>query len=178
MLISEYNGTKGDYFLSNTNEKLFEIQKLSIMVRGMARAAVSAAKVEESGAIVPDQVFANMGKFISNENFQSAIGIIQDMCGSLPANLPYEELFTDESYRSRMQKLLSRKKGISAENQYHLNVFIQNLVASNEGGLMQIGSKHGGGNKEAEKVAIYGNSLRHMSKCKKMAKKLIFYDQD
>ena len=178
MLISEYNGTKGDYFLSNTNEKLFEIYKISIMVRGMARAAVSAAKVQESGAIVPDQVFANMGKFISNETFQNAIGIVQDMAGSLPANLPYEELLVDENYKSRMKKLFARKKGISAEDHYRLNTFIQNLVASNEGGLMQIGSKHGGGNKEAEKVAIYGNSLRRMSQCKKIAKKLIFYEDN
>ena len=47
------------------------------------------------------------------------------------------------------------------------------LVASNEGGLLQFGSKHGGGNKEAEKVAIYGNSLRNMSKCKKHVHKMV-----
>ena len=40
------------------------------------------------------------------------------------------------------------------------------MVASNEGGLLQFGSKHGGGNKEAEKVAIYGNSLRALNECK------------
>ncbi len=38
MLVSEYNGTKGDYFLSNTNEKIFEIYKASILVSGMAAA--------------------------------------------------------------------------------------------------------------------------------------------
>lgn len=178
MLISDFNGTKGEYFLSNTNEKLFEIYKNSIMVRGMARAAVSAAEVEESGAIVPNQIFANMGKYISNEVFQSAIGLVQDMAGSLPVNLPYEELLTDENYSSRLGTLFARKKGISSEDHYRLNTFIQALIASNEGGLMQVGSKHGGGNKEAEKVAIYGNSLRRMSQCKKMAKKLIFYDRD
>lgn len=176
MLISDYNGTKGEYFLSNTNEKLFDIYKTSIMVRGMSQAAVASAKIDDSGAIVPDQVYSNMGKFISNEFFQYAIGIVQDMAGSLPANLPYEELLVDENYKSRLKKLFARKKGISAEDHYRLNTFIQALVASNEGGLMQIGSKHGGGNKEAEKVAIYGNSMRRMSQCKKMAKKLIFYE--
>ncbi|MGD2246169.1 MAG: 4-hydroxyphenylacetate 3-hydroxylase N-terminal domain-containing protein [Candidatus Aminicenantes bacterium] len=176
MLVSEFNGTKGEYFLSNTNEKIFEIYKTSIMVRGMARAAVSAAREDESGAILPDPVFANMGKYISNELFLRGIGIVQDMAGSLPANLPYEQLIEDEGYKTSMQKLFARKKGISMDDHYQLNTFIQALVASNEGGLMQIGSKHGGGNKEAEKVAIYGNSLRHMSQCKKMAKKLIFYE--
>lgn len=174
MLISEFNGTKGEYFLSNTSEKIFEIYKTSIMVSGMAKAAVASAKEDASGAILPDPIYANMGKFISNELFQNAIGIVQDMCGSLPANMPYEELMEDEPFRSRMKKLFARKKGVPMEDHYQLNTFIQALVASNEGGLMQIGSKHGGGNKEAEKVAIYANSLRRMSECKKTARKLIF----
>ncbi len=173
MLVSDYNGTKGEYFLSNTSEKIFEIYKPSIIVRGMAQAAVNSAQETESGAIFPDSVFANMGKYISSECFHEAIRILQDMSGGLPPNLPYENLVTDEKYSGQMKKLLTRKKGISIEDQYKLNEFLRSLVASNEGGLLQVGSKHGGGNKEAEKVAIYGNSLRRMSQCKKHVKKLI-----
>jgi aromatic ring hydroxylase len=88
------------------------------------------------------------------------------MAGNLPANLPYEELLEDEGFRNRMEKLLTRRKGVSIEDQYALNELIRTMVASNEGGLLQIGSKHGGGNKEAEKVAIYGNSLRAINECK------------
>jgi aromatic ring hydroxylase len=172
MLISDYNGTKGEYFLSNTSEKIFEIYKNSIMVRGMARAAVDAAEVTESGAIFPDSVFANMGKYISSEKFHRSMSILQDMAGSLPPNLPYEKLLKDKNYRLQMNKLLIRKKGISIEDQYKLNEFIRVLVASNESGLLQFGSKQGGGNKEAEKVAIYGNSLRRISVCKKLVKRL------
>lgn len=173
MLISDYNGTKGEYFLSNTSEKIFEIYKTSIIVRGMAQAAVHSAQETESGAIFPDTIFANMGKYISSEYFHEAIRILQDMSGGLPPNLPYEKLLKDEKYRHQMKKLLTRKKGIPIEDQYKLNEFIRVLVASNEGGLLQFGSKHGGGNKEAEKVAIYGNSLRNMSKCKKHVKRMV-----
>jgi 4-hydroxyphenylacetate 3-monooxygenase/4-hydroxybutyryl-CoA dehydratase/vinylacetyl-CoA-Delta-isomerase len=175
MLISEYNGTKGEYFLSNTSEKIFEIYKNSIMVRGMGMAAVDSAEMTESGAILPDQVFANMGKFLSSEHFHKSIAILQDMAGSLPTNLPYPELLSDEKFKKSMKVLFSRKKGISPEDHYRLNEFIRTLVASNESGLLQFGSKHGGGNKEAEKVAIYGNSLRRMSQCKKHVKKMIDY---
>lgn len=166
MLISEYNGTKGEYFLSNSSEKVFEIYKTSIMVRGLCIAAIENAKETESGALMPDPLFANMGKYISSENFHAAISTVQDMAGNLPANLPYEELLKDEELRSRMEKLFTRKKGISIEDQYALNELIRILVASNEGGLLQFGSKHGGGNREAEKVAIYGISLRAINECK------------
>jgi len=170
MLISEYNGTKGEYFLSNTSEKIFEIYKTAIIVKGMAKAAIEDATETESGTILPDPVFSNMGKYTSSEFFHYAISILQDMAGSLPANLPFEELLKDDKYKDRMKTLLSRKKGVSIEDQYALNELIRVMVASNEGGLLQVGSKHGGGNKEAEKVAIYGNSLRNMHACKNRIK--------
>lgn len=172
MLISENNGTKGDYFLSNTSEKIFEIYKTSITVRGLAKAAINDAKETESGTIFPDAVFSNMGKYTSSDFFHYAISILQDMAGSLPANLPYEELLKDDKYKAQMKALLTRKKGVSIEDQYAINEFIRVMVASNEGGLLQIGSKHGGGNKEAEKVAIYGNSLRNMHACKNRFKEM------
>ena len=135
-------------------------------------AAIEDAKEMESGAMLPDQVFANMGKYLSSESFHQAISILQDMAGSLPPNLPYEDLLKDERFRESMEKLLIRKKGVSIEEQYALNELIRVMVASNEGGLLQIGSKHGGGNKEAEKVAIYGNSLRAMNACKNHMEKM------
>lgn len=172
MLISEYNGTRGEYFLSNTSEKTFDIYKNAIMVRGLAVAAIDAAVETESGAMMPDAVYANMGKYIASESFHQAISVLQDMSGNLPANLPYEELLKDEKYQEAMKKLLTRKKGISIEDQYALNELIRVMVASNEGGLLQFGSKHGGGNKEAEKVAIFGNSLRAMNACKNHMQKM------
>ena len=176
MLVSEYNGTRGEYFLSNTSEKIFEIYKTAIMVKGLSKAAIEDAEETESGALLPNPVYANMGKYIASESFHHVLGILQDMSGNLPANLPYEELLSDDKYRIQMEKLLSRKKGVSIEEQYALNELIRVLVASNEGGLLQFGSKHGGGNKEAEKVAIYGNSIRAMNACKihmqKMARDL------
>ena len=173
MLASEYNGTKGEYFLSNTSEKIFEIYKASILVSGMAKAAVTAAKEAESGAILPDPVYANMGKYMSSEMLLTAIGILQDMAGSLPVNLPYNELLDDEEYGPKISKLFARKAGLSAKEQYRLNELIRIAAGSNISGLLQVGSKHGGGNKEAEKVAIYGNSLRRMSQCKKQAKRMM-----
>ena len=173
MLISEYNGTKGEYFLSNTSEKIFEIYKQSILVSAMAKSAVGAAQVTESGAIFPDSVYSNMGKYIASEYFPKAISILQDMSGNLPVNLPYPELLRSEEYGAHVKPLFARKKGISAEDHYKLNEWIRVFSASNEAGLLQFGSKHGGGNEEAEKVAIYGNSLRRMSECKKMVKKFV-----
>ncbi|MFC1629138.1 4-hydroxyphenylacetate 3-hydroxylase N-terminal domain-containing protein [Gemmatimonadota bacterium] len=178
MLVSEYNGTKGEYFLSNTNEKIFEIYKGSILVSGMAKAAVVAAKETDSGAILPDAVYANMGKYISSEMLQHAIGILQDMAGSLPVNLPYNELLADEEYGPKISKLLTRKEGISPEEQYRLNELVRIAAGSAISGLLQVGSKHGGGNKEAEKVAIFANSLRRMLECKKQAKGMMASDKD
>ena len=174
MLISEFNGTKGEYFLSNTAEKIFQIAKASILSRGMAKAAIEEAQVTESGAILPDEVFTNMGKYMATNQFPAAVSILQDMAGNLPVNLPHEELLKDEKYNKNINKLFARKKGITPAEHYKLNEFIRVLVASSEGGLLQFGSKHGGGNKEAEKVAIYGNNLRHMFQCKKLVKDIVF----
>jgi aromatic ring hydroxylase len=96
------------------------------------------------------------------------------MAGGLPVNLPYEGALKNSEYGENVSKLFKRKKGITPEQHYKLNEFIRVLVASTEGGLLQFGSKHGGGNKEAEKVAIYANNLRHMFQCKKLVKDIVF----
>ncbi len=160
MLISDFNGTKGEYFLSNTSEKIFQI----------AKPAIEESEVTESGAILPNEVFTNMGKYMATDNFPNAVSILQDMAGNLPVNLPYEGVLKDKKYGENVKKLFKRKKGITPEEHFKLNEFIRVMVASTEGGLLQFGSKHGGGNKEAEKVAIYANNLRHMFQCKKLVK--------
>ncbi len=174
MLISDFNGTKGEYFLSNTSEKIFQIAKAAILSRGMAKAAIEESTVTESGAILPDEVFTNMGKFMATDLFPNAVSILQDMAGNLPVNLPYEGVLKDKKYGENVDKLFKRKKGITTEQHFKLNEFIRVMVASTEGGLLQFGSKHGGGNKEAEKVAIYANNLRHMFQCKKLVKDIVF----
>lgn len=177
MLISDFNGTKGEYFLSNTSEKIFQIAKAAILSRGMAKAAIEEAELTESGAMLPNEVFTNMGKYMATDHFPNAVSILQDMAGNLPVNLPYEGALKDKKYGENVKKLFARKKGITPEQHFKLNEFIRVMVASTEGGLLQFGSKHGGGNKEAEKVAIYANNLRHMFQCKKLVKGIVF-DKD
>jgi aromatic ring hydroxylase len=176
MLITEYNGTRGEYFLSNNSEKILEIYKTSIMVQAMAKAAIEDATETESGVLFPDPVYSNMGKYISSQNFHTAIATLQDLSGALPTNLPYSELLDDPDYGKQVRDLFARKKGVSAEEHYRVNELIRTFVASNESGLLQFGSKHGGGNKEAEKVAIYANSIRKLNECKKLFKKMAFED--
>jgi len=139
----------------------------------MTGAAMLISEYNGTKGILPDPVYANMGKYMSSELFHDALRILQDMSGSLPVNLPYGELLSDEEYGPRISKLFARKEGISTEDHYRLNELIRVIAASNESGLLQFGSKHGGGNKEAEKVAIFGNSLRRMSECKKMVKRMV-----
>jgi len=174
MLISDFNGTKGEYFLSNSSEKIFQIAKAAILSRGMAKAAIEEAELTESGAMLPNEVFTNMGKYMATDQFPMAVSILQDMAGGLPVNLPYEGALKSSKYGENVSKLFKRKKGITPQQHYKLNEFIRVLVASTEGGLLQFGSKHGGGNKEAEKVAIYANNLRHMFQCKKLVKDIVF----
>ncbi len=176
MLITDYNGTKGEYFLSNNSDKILDIYKTSIMVQAMQIAAIQEAKETESGVLFPDPVYSNMGKYLSSQNFHTAIATLQDLAGALPTNMPYPELLSDPEYGEHVRDLFARKKGVSAEDHYRVNELIRTFVASNESGLLQFGSKHGGGNKEAEKVAIYGYSIRKLNECKKIFKKMAFED--
>lgn len=170
-LISEYNGTEGKYLFSDSKGKLFEIMKNSEMIKGMGQAAIKFAKETESGAILPDPVYANLGKFISGEQFPKAISILQDMAGNLPVSLPYENLLKDKEYGPKVKKVFARKEGVSPEDHYRLNELIRTIAASDEGGLLQFGTRHGGGTVEVEKATIYAQSLKKLQKCKEAAKR-------
>jgi 4-hydroxyphenylacetate 3-monooxygenase/4-hydroxybutyryl-CoA dehydratase/vinylacetyl-CoA-Delta-isomerase len=170
-LISEYNGTEGKYLFSDSKGKLFEILKNSDMIKGMGQAAIKFAKETDSGAVLPDPKYANIGKFISGEQFPKAISILQDMAGSLPVSLPHENLLKDKEYGPKVKKVFARKEGITPEDHYRLNELIRTIAASDEGGLLQFGTRHGGGTVEVEKATIYTQNLKKLQQCKKMAKR-------
>ena len=170
-LISEYNGTEGKYLFSDSKGKLFEILKNSDLIKGMGQAAIKFARGDKSGAILPDPKYANLGKFISGEQFPKVISILQDMAGNLPVSLPYENLLKDKVYGPKVKKVFARKEGISPEDHYRLNELIRTIAASDEGGLLQFGTRHGGGTVEVEKATIYTQSLKKLQQCKKLAKR-------
>lgn len=170
-LISEYNGTEGKYLFSDSKGKLFEILKNSDMIKGMGQAAIKFAKETESGAVLPDPKYANLGKFISGEQFPKAISILQDMAGNLPVSLPHENLLQDKEYGPKVKKVFARKEGVSPEDHYRLNELIRTIAASDEGGLLQFGTRHGGGTVEVEKATIYTQSLKKLQECKKAARR-------
>lgn len=170
-LISEYNGTEGKYLFSDSAAKLFEIMKASDVITGMGESAIKHAKEVGGGTIFPNPKYANLGKYLSGLEFLKAISILQDMAGNLPVGLPYDNLLDDKQYGVKVRKIFSRKEGISADTHYKLNELIRCIAASDEGGLLQFGSRHGGGTVEVERATIYAQSLKKLRECKKYAKK-------
>jgi aromatic ring hydroxylase len=56
-----------------------------------------------------------------------------------------------------IRKYVTRRNGVSAENQYRANHLISDLLTSEYASIMQIAGVHGGGSPIMEDIAIMGN---------------------
>ncbi len=122
------------------------------------------------GTHIPDPIYCNVGRCIAGENAYHEMMILADVAGGLPATLPYEEDFFDETTRPYLEKYIMRNPEISAENQHRLFRAFSDMLCSSYGGAAAVGMLHGGGSPIMEKIAITGQY--DIEARKKLVKKL------
>jgi len=143
---------------------------VSELVYAAGIAAAHKASKDDSGTMIPDPVFCNVGRKHAGKNYYHELEILSDLAGGLPATLPLEEDFYDENIGPLIQKYIKRKEDVPAEDVYKLYRALSDMLCSSIGGVVAVAGLHGGGSPQMEDVAIlkqYDVELR-----KKIAKYL------
>jgi aromatic ring hydroxylase len=166
-LVSEYSGIED---AKHVQSKLADLISVSELVYAAGIAAAYKATKDDSGTMIPDTVFCNVGRKHAGKNYYHELEILADLAGGLPATLPMEADFYDKAIGPLIQKYLKRKEDVSSEDVYKLYRALSDMLCSSIGGVSAVAGLHGGGSPQMEDVAIlkgYDVDLR-----KKIAKYL------
>jgi len=150
-LVSEYNGIQKE---DHVRDKLSHIIGIAELVFAAGQMSAYRAERSPSGTYIPDEILTNAGRRLAGEEIYNEYKIVADLAGGLCATMPFEEEFFSEETKELANKYLMRNPQITAEQQHRCFRGIENLVASELAGVMQVAGLHGGGSPQMETITM------------------------
>ena len=150
-LVSEYNGIENKKHVQSKLASLISVVEL-VYASGIASA--DKATKDDSGTMIPDPIFCNVGRKHAGKNYYHELETLADLAGGLPATLPMENDFYGDDVGPLLKKYIKRKEDVPAEKVYRLYRTISDYLCSHIGGVAAVAGIHGGGSPQMEDIAI------------------------
>jgi 4-hydroxybutyryl-CoA dehydratase/vinylacetyl-CoA-Delta-isomerase len=119
-------------------------------------ASVYCAK-DPAGSVMPDAVFANIGKLLLATKIYDMHRLAHYVSGGLVVALPGPEEDHNPETQASLSAVLAGRPDIPAEQRLEVARLIEDLTASHQAGWYSMISLHGGGSPEAMKREIWRN---------------------
>jgi 4-hydroxybutyryl-CoA dehydratase / vinylacetyl-CoA-Delta-isomerase len=130
------------------------------MVEGFFACGVAASVYcmkDASGSVMPDTVFANVGKLLLSTQIYDMHRLAHQVSGGLVVALPGPDEDHNPETAASLAAVLGGRAGVPARERAEVARFIEDLTASHQGGWYSMISLHGGGSPEAMKREIWRN---------------------
>ena len=115
---------------------------------------------DPAGSIMPDAVFANVGKLLLATQIYDMHRLAHYVSGGLVVALPGPEEDHNPETAASLAAVLAGRPDIPAAQRLEVARFVEDLTASHQGGWYSVISLHGGGSPEAMKREIWRNYPR------------------
>jgi 4-hydroxybutyryl-CoA dehydratase / vinylacetyl-CoA-Delta-isomerase len=112
---------------------------------------------DPAGSVMPDPVFANIGKLLLSTKIYDMHRVAHYVSGGLVVALPSPDEDHNPETRASLSAVLAGRPDIPAEKRLEVSRLIEDLTASHQGGWYSLISLHGGGSPEAMKREIWRN---------------------
>ena len=150
-LAADYNGVER---ASHIQDKLVEMTHLNETIFGTGIAASHESTQTAAGNFVNDALLANVCK-LNVTRFPYEIGrLAQDLAGGLVATLPSEADFRNPTTGPLLEKYLTGRSGVPAENRMRAARLIENMTLGRNAVGYLTESLHGAGSPQAQRVQI------------------------
>lgn len=155
-LMTEANGIDLDA-APNLRNEMVELIKI---VEGFYACGVAASvycTADPAGVVVPEPVFANIGKLLLATQIYDMHRLAHHVSGGLIVTLPGPEEDHNPATAGRLSEVLTARSDIPYERRIEVARLIEDLTASYQGGWYSVISLHGGGSPEAMQMEIWRN---------------------
>jgi 4-hydroxybutyryl-CoA dehydratase/vinylacetyl-CoA-Delta-isomerase len=112
---------------------------------------------DPAGSVMPDPVFANIGKLLLATKIYDMHRLAHYVSGGLVVALPGPDEDHNPETAASLSAVLAGRPDIPAERRLEVSRLIEDLTASHQGGWYSLISLHGGGSPEAMKREIWRN---------------------
>ncbi len=156
-LMTEANGIDLDR-ADNLREQMIDLIKI---VEGFYACGVAASVYcnpdAAAGVVVPEPVFANIGKLLLATQIYDMHRIAHHVSGGLIVTLPGPDEDHNPATAGKLSEVLGARSDIPYEKRIEVARFVEDLTASYQAGWYSVISLHGGGSPEAMKMEIWRN---------------------
>ena len=148
-LIAEANGLGGE---GHIKEKISEMIIHATVVRACLEAAMSHAQTGEFGAVFPDELYTNAGKYTGAANYNLMVRHLHDIAGGAVVTTPSIADFENPETGPLVRKYMGTKTGVDGEYRARLFHAIRDLTADSLGGWNQVTNIQAGGGLYAQRI--------------------------
>ena len=112
---------------------------------------------DPAGSMMPDPVFANIGKLLLATRIYDMHKVAHYVSGGLIVALPGPDEDHNPETQASLSAVLAGRPDVPAAQRLEVSRFIEDLTATHQGGWYSLISLHGGGSPEAMKREIWRN---------------------
>lgn len=148
-LIAEANGLAG---VAHIKEKISEMIIHATVVRACYEAALSHSQAGEFGAMFPDELFTNAGKYTGAATYNLMIRHLHDIAGGAVVTAPSMADLENPEVGPLARKYMSTRHDVDGEYRTRLFHAIRDLTADAYGGWRQVTNVQAGGGLYAQRI--------------------------
>ncbi len=149
--VAEYNGVENASHIKN---KLVEMTHLNETIYATGIAASHQAQETKSGAVLADDMLANVCKHHVTKLPYEIGRLAQDLAGGLVATMPSEQDYRHPEIGPLLEKYLKGRADIPTEYRMRILRLIENMTLGRNAVGYLTESMHGAGSPEAQRIQI------------------------
>ena len=152
-LIAEANGLER---APNIKDQITDIVMYATLVRATDEASLANCVRTEGGILVPDELFANAGKYLGASERALMLQKIQDIAGGSLTTAPSSRDLNSTEVGALVHKYMAAKPGISGEYRTRLFHVLRDLTSSAHSGHRAVETLQSGGGLFAQRIVTRG----------------------
>ena len=148
-LVAEANGLAG---VAHIKEKIAEMIIHASVVRACYEAAIAHARAGEFGAVFPDELYTNAGKYTGAANYHLMVRHLHDIAGGAVVTAPSISDLENDDVGPLLRKYMATRSDVDGEYRTRLFHAIRDLTADSYGGWTQVTNVQAGGGLYAQRI--------------------------
>jgi 4-hydroxybutyryl-CoA dehydratase/vinylacetyl-CoA-Delta-isomerase len=155
-LMADANGLDPNTY-SDIRNKLVELITITEGFYACGVAASVYCKNDPTGSVIPDTVFANIGKLLLATKIYDMHRLAHDVSGGLIVALPSPDEDHNPETSASLMDVLGGREDVPVKQRMEVARLLEDLTVSNQAGWYSVISLHGGGSPDAMKREIWRN---------------------
>jgi len=172
-LTAEANGTEK---IPHIREKITDMAINATLVRATYEAAMATGTPAPGGALLPNELYANVGKYLMAAEHSLMLRHLIDIAGGSTKTVPSVSDFENPETGDLLRKYMASKPGVDGDYRARLFRAVRDMTVSSFAGYEMISLLQGGGGLNAQRVVTRGRY--DFDRARQMAKEWTGLDKD